>query len=50
MDPVMLFSMEQIAPGHVETVRRVLIDVLTPDQRTAIADGLGAVAQRLIQR
>ncbi|MFI7670171.1 MarR family winged helix-turn-helix transcriptional regulator [Nocardia sp. NPDC049526] len=39
--------LEQIAPGHVETVRRVLIDVLTPEQQQAIAIGLGEVARRL---
>ncbi|MFQ6394462.1 MarR family winged helix-turn-helix transcriptional regulator [Nocardia sp. KC 131] len=39
--------LEQIAPGHVATVRRVLIDMLTSEQQDAIADGLGTVAQRL---
>ncbi|WP_040691361.1 MarR family winged helix-turn-helix transcriptional regulator, partial [Nocardia vinacea] len=39
--------LERIAPGHVETVRRVLIDVLTPEQQEAIATGLGEVARRL---
>ncbi|MFX0578205.1 MarR family winged helix-turn-helix transcriptional regulator [Nocardia nepalensis] len=39
--------LEEIAPGHVETVRRVLIDVLTPEQQQAIAAGLGEVARRL---
>ncbi|MFI6362318.1 MarR family winged helix-turn-helix transcriptional regulator [Nocardia sp. NPDC050630] len=39
--------LEQIAPGHVETVRGVLIDVLTPEQQEAIAAGLGEVARRL---
>ncbi|MGO4613550.1 MarR family winged helix-turn-helix transcriptional regulator [Nocardia sp. 2YAB30] len=37
----------QIAPGHVATVRRVLVDVLTPAQQAAIADGLGEVGRRL---
>lgn len=41
--------LEQIAPGHVETVRRVLIDVLTPEQQEAIATGLGEAARRLGQ-
>ncbi|WP_067689762.1 MarR family winged helix-turn-helix transcriptional regulator [Nocardia jejuensis] len=40
--------LEQIAPGHVETVRRVLVDVLTPAQQTAIAEGLGEVVTRLV--
>ncbi|MEV6772171.1 MarR family transcriptional regulator [Nocardia sp. NPDC051030] len=39
--------LEQIAPGHVDIVRRVLIDVLTPEQQRVIADGLGEVARRL---
>ncbi|WP_067862342.1 MarR family winged helix-turn-helix transcriptional regulator [Nocardia shimofusensis] len=37
----------RIAPGHVATVRRALIDVLSDEQRRAIADGLGAVVARL---
>ncbi|MFI8104582.1 MarR family winged helix-turn-helix transcriptional regulator [Streptomyces sp. NPDC086023] len=39
--------LEQAAPGHVEAVRRHLIDVLTPDQIGALADGLGEVTRRL---
>ncbi|WP_330180203.1 MarR family transcriptional regulator [Nocardia sp. NBC_01503] len=39
----------EIAPGHVETVRQVLIDVLTPAQQQAIAAGLGEVGRRLAQ-
>ena len=35
------------APGHVAAVRALLIDVLTADQLTALADGLGEVARRL---
>lgn len=37
----------EIAPGHVATVRRALIDVLTDQQRRALTDGLGAVVARL---
>src|SRR6516165_5239257 len=37
----------QAAPGHVAAVRALLIDVLTADQLTALADGLGEVARRL---
>ncbi|MEV7616777.1 MarR family transcriptional regulator [Streptomyces sp. NPDC089799] len=37
----------EAAPGHVETVRELLIDVLTPEQLTAVADGLGEVTRRL---
>ncbi|HEX3783827.1 MAG TPA: MarR family winged helix-turn-helix transcriptional regulator [Pseudonocardiaceae bacterium] len=35
------------APGHVALVRELLIDLLTPEQLTAIADGLGEVRRRL---
>jgi len=35
------------APGHVAAVRSLLIDVLTPDQLAAVADGLGEVARHL---
>lgn len=41
--------LEQAAPGHVAEVRRLLIDVLTPAQRAAIADGLGEVSRRLLE-
>ncbi|MEU1548616.1 MULTISPECIES: MarR family winged helix-turn-helix transcriptional regulator [Nocardia] len=37
----------QVAPGHVATVRRVLVDVLTDAQQGAVADSLGEVARRL---
>ena len=37
----------QAAPGHVAAVRALLIDVLTAEQRSAVADGLGEVARRL---
>jgi DNA-binding MarR family transcriptional regulator len=37
----------QAAPGHVAAVRALLIDVLTAEQLTAVADGLGAVARNL---
>lgn len=32
--------MEHAAPGHVALVRELLIDVLTRDQLTVLADGL----------
>ncbi|MER5731859.1 MarR family transcriptional regulator [Streptomyces sp. NPDC002138] len=35
------------APGHVAAVREALIDVLTPEQLVAVAEGLGEVARRL---
>ena len=37
----------QAAPGHVAAVRRLLIDVLTAEQLSAVANGLGEVARRL---
>ena len=37
----------QAAPGHVAAVRRLLIDVLTAEQLSAVADGLGEVTHRL---
>ena len=37
----------QAAPGHVAAVRGLLIDVLTAEQLSAVADGLGEVARRL---
>ncbi|MFI5618742.1 MarR family winged helix-turn-helix transcriptional regulator [Streptomyces sp. NPDC051567] len=39
--------LEEAAPGHVATVRKILIDVLTPAQLDALADGLGEVSRRL---
>lgn len=41
--------LERAAPGHVEKVREILIDVLTPEERRAIADGLGRVRDRLVE-
>ncbi|MFI5863448.1 MarR family winged helix-turn-helix transcriptional regulator [Streptomyces sp. NPDC051546] len=37
----------EAAPGHVRTVREVLVDVLTPEQLDALAEGLGEVSRRL---
>lgn len=37
----------EAAPGHVTMVREVLVDVLTPEQLDALADGLGEVSRRL---
>jgi DNA-binding MarR family transcriptional regulator len=39
--------LEKAAPGHVAAVRELFIDVLTPGQLAAIADGLGEIARRL---
>ncbi|HEX6358649.1 MarR family winged helix-turn-helix transcriptional regulator [Actinophytocola sp.] len=40
-------KLEQAAPGHVALVRELFIDVLTPDQVTALADGLGEASRRM---
>ncbi|MEV5714944.1 MarR family transcriptional regulator [Amycolatopsis mediterranei] len=40
--------LEQAAPGHVALVRELLIDVLTPDQLHAMADGLGEANRRML--
>ena len=40
-------ALEEAAPGHVTLVRDLLIDVLTPAQLTALADGFGEVARRI---
>jgi DNA-binding MarR family transcriptional regulator len=41
-------ALERAAPGHVKTVRELLIDVLTPEELTAIADGLGRARDRMV--
>lgn len=38
---------EQAAPGHVETVRRTVLDALTPEQQRQLYDIAGAVLGRL---
>ncbi|MFF5486722.1 MarR family winged helix-turn-helix transcriptional regulator [Streptomyces virginiae] len=40
-------KLEEAAPGHVATVREILVDVLTTEQLDALADGLGEVGRRL---
>ena len=42
--------MERAAPGHVALVRELLIDALTRDQLTAIADGLGEARRRMLAK
>jgi DNA-binding MarR family transcriptional regulator len=42
-------ALESAAPGHVAAVRELLIDVLTPDELTAVADGLGRVRDRMLK-
>jgi DNA-binding MarR family transcriptional regulator len=39
--------LERAAPGHVELVRELLIDALTPDQVRALGDGLGEASRRM---
>lgn len=39
--------LERAAPGHVALVRELLIDVLTPGQLQALADGLGEAGRRM---
>jgi DNA-binding MarR family transcriptional regulator len=40
--------LEEAAPGHVALVRELLIDVLTGEQISALADGLGEVSRRML--
>lgn len=40
-------ALERAAPGHVAAVRELFIDVLTPEQLAAIAEGLEHVGRRL---
>ncbi|HTJ71414.1 MAG TPA: MarR family transcriptional regulator [Actinospica sp.] len=42
--------LKQAAPGHVRAVRKLLIDVLTPDEISAVADGLGRVRDRMLDQ
>ncbi|MET7769421.1 MarR family transcriptional regulator [Nocardia sp. NPDC005366] len=43
-------TLDRAAPKHVAQVRELLVDVLTPAQLTALADGLGEVARRIQSR
>ncbi|HEX5201967.1 MarR family winged helix-turn-helix transcriptional regulator [Paractinoplanes rhizophilus] len=40
-------ALDRAMPGHVEVVRRLLLDALTPDDVAAIADILGRVRDRM---
>ncbi|AUG76393.1 MarR family transcriptional regulator [Kitasatospora sp. MMS16-BH015] len=42
-----LAALEAAAPGHVATVREVLIDVLSREQLAVLAESLGQVSARL---
>ena len=44
-----LAFLEGVAPAHVALVRDLLIDVLTPEQLSTIADGLGEASRRMRQ-
>jgi len=39
--------LREAAPTHVDGVRRHLMDVMTPEQRRAVGEAFGAVAERL---
>lgn len=39
--------LERAAPGHVGTVKELLMDALTPEQVRALADGLGEASRRM---
>ncbi|WIX99037.1 MarR family transcriptional regulator [Amycolatopsis mongoliensis] len=39
--------LSRAAPGHVALVRELLVDVLTPEQLRALADGLGEANRRM---
>ena len=40
--------LEKAAPGYVTLVRELLIDVLTREQLSTLADGLGEVSRRML--
>lgn len=40
--------LRRAAPGHVALVRELLIEVLSPEQLTSVADGLGEVTRRIL--
>ncbi|MEU0797052.1 MarR family transcriptional regulator [Amycolatopsis sp. NPDC005961] len=39
--------LDRAAPGQVDLVRELLVDVLTPEQLRAVADGLGEANRRM---
>jgi YD repeat-containing protein len=41
-----LTKLEESAPGHVREVRRLVMDVLTPDQLRALGEGSRAIVER----
>ncbi|MEO3788317.1 MarR family transcriptional regulator [Actinocorallia sp. B10E7] len=49
LTPEGLAAIESAAPSHVESVRRVLFDVLTPRQLESLADVCSSVLARLDQ-
>ncbi|WP_290062533.1 MarR family winged helix-turn-helix transcriptional regulator [Amycolatopsis solani] len=40
--------LDQATPGHVALVRELLLDVLTPEQLNALAEGLGEANRRMV--
>jgi DNA-binding MarR family transcriptional regulator len=43
-------ALSRAAPGHVKLVRELVIDALTPQQLEILADGLGEVQRRIVER
>lgn len=41
--------LERAAPGHVAKVRELVVDVLTPEERQVIAEGLGRVREKILE-
>ncbi|MEW9515872.1 MarR family winged helix-turn-helix transcriptional regulator [Streptomyces tubercidicus] len=42
--------LEEATPGHVALVRELVMDVLTPDQIAALAEGFAEVSRRIVDR
>ncbi|MET9908635.1 MarR family transcriptional regulator [Streptomyces sp. NPDC006476] len=47
LDDAGMALLERAAPGHVELVRELLFDALSPEQVRALADGLGEASRRM---
>ena len=45
-----LVKLEEVAPGHVREARRLVVDVLTPEQLTALGDAARAITAATIAR
>jgi len=42
-------KLEQVAPGHVREARRLVVDVLTPEQLAALGDAARAIAAACVR-